>query len=136
MHQGTSLHRGRSYCCFLLNWIGLERKNYKEIFFTQLIDANGLDYIKCHHNDQIFRRKSYATVRLLLECGEKVVPLSEFKRLFATKYMEVLDDRSIRTMKHAIEVIISDMNAFSSVKLISIQFTQRYKMLRQLNTFQ
>lgn len=61
---------------------------------------------------------------------------TEFKLLFATKYMEVLDDRSTRTMNHAVEVIISDLKAFPSVKLISIQFTHRCKMLKKLDTFQ
>lgn len=47
-------------------------------------------------------------MRLLLECNEKIVPLSEFKRLFLEKYMEVLDDHTIKTMKHAVEVILTD----------------------------
>lgn len=76
-------------------------------YFSKVIASNGFINIKCHHDDQSFRQNAYAAVLLLLECGKKIVPLNEFKQLFAEKYMEVLDDHMISTMKHAIEVIIA-----------------------------
>lgn len=62
----------------------------------------------------MFRQKSYAAVRLLMECDEKIVPLPEFKRLFAAKYGEVLDDHVIETMKHAIKVNTNDFNCINA----------------------
>lgn len=64
----------------------------------------GLINIKCHHDDQIFRNKCYAAVHLLLEDKQQVFPLSDFIQMFADRYNDTIDEHSIRTMKHAIEV--------------------------------
>lgn len=60
--------------------------------------------IKCHHDNQSFRQKSYAAVRLLLEDDQNVLSLSGFMKMFADTYNHVMDEQSIVTMKHAIEV--------------------------------
>lgn len=70
--------------------------------------------IKCYHDDQSFRQKSYAAVHLLLEDDQNVLSLSGFMKLFADTYNYVLDEQSIGTMKHAIEVNIlrKDLNIY------------------------
>lgn len=86
------------------------------------MSSNGLISIKCHHDDQAFRQKSYAAVRLLLENKRHLLPLSAFIKMFADKYNDVIDEHLITTMKHAIEVSNLDI---ASV-LLSLFITQKF----------
>lgn len=70
----------------------------------KVISSNGFINIKCHHDDQTFRNKSYAAVHLLLENEHQILPLSDFMNMFADKYNEASSERLIKAMKHAIEV--------------------------------
>lgn len=71
----------------------------------KVISSNPLHVnIKCHHDDQSFRNKCYAAVRLLLDGDQQERPLSDFIVMFNDKYNENLNERIIKAMKHAIEV--------------------------------
>lgn len=78
----------------------------KALPFIELITTNGYLYIKCHHGDQAFRQQSYAACRLLLELNQEPMPYSEFIQQFADKFDQMLSERIIDSMKHAIEVNI------------------------------
>lgn len=71
----------------------------------KVISSNGLHVnIKCHHDDQCFRNKCYAAVRLILDGEHQELLLSDFIMMFNGKYNESLEERTIKAMKHAIEV--------------------------------
>ena len=66
----------------------------------------GLINIKCHHDDQIFRNKCYNAIHLLLEDKRDVLPLPDFIQMFDKRHNDNMDEHLIRTMKHAIEVLV------------------------------
>lgn len=71
----------------------------------KVVSSNGLHVnIKCHHDDQSFRNKCYAAVRLILDGEYQELLLSDFLAMFNGKYNESLEERTIQAMKHAIEV--------------------------------
>ena len=70
----------------------------------KVVPSNGLVNIKCHHDDQGFRNKCYAAVRLLLDGERQELPLSDFIMLFNDKFNESLNERIVKAMKHAVEV--------------------------------
>lgn len=74
--------------------------------YVEVITVNGFTNIRCHHDDQMFRRKCYAACRLLLEAEEQILSHANFVQMFAERFNEILSDRLIKTMKHAIEVSI------------------------------
>lgn len=79
------------------------------------MNQTGLYYIKCHHDNEHFRQKAYAACRILLEANptDKYLPFGHFVTLFANKYNEALDERTLASMNHAIEV--ESILAFSLV---------------------
>lgn len=76
----------------------------KSLPYIELITTNGYWYIKCHHEDQGFHQRSYAACRLFVELDQEVMTLSEFIKQFAEKFGQVLSERIIDSMKHAVEV--------------------------------
>lgn len=70
----------------------------------KVISSNGFINIKCHHEDQVFRNKSYAAVHMLLENEHQIMPLTDLLNMFSDKYNETLSERLVKAMKHAIEV--------------------------------
>lgn len=76
----------------------------KALPYIEIVTTNGYYYIKCNHDDQEFRQRSYAACRLLRETNEKMVPMAEFTKQFAEKFNYMLSERMIESMKHAIEV--------------------------------
>lgn len=82
----------------------------KSLPYIELITSNGYLYIKCHHDDQLFRQKCYAACRLLLETEQQVLPITDFIQIFADKFGDILNERIIESMKHAIEVQINAQN--------------------------
>lgn len=76
----------------------------KSLPYIEMTTSNGFLYIKCLHDDQAFRQKCYAACRLLMEADQEILALNEFIQLFAEKFNTVLNEQSIETMKHAIEV--------------------------------
>lgn len=54
----------------------------------------------------MFRRKSYAAVRILLEADGQNLPFTVFAQMFADKHGEVLTEHLVKTMKQALEVRI------------------------------
>lgn len=100
----------------------------------KVTSSNGLHVnIKCHHDDQTFRNKCYAAVRLLLDGDQQERPLSEFIIMFNDKYSETLNERTIKAMKHAIVVsnlkkkltknLRNSLQTFNSMPFIRISHT-------------
>lgn len=90
----------------------------KSLPYIELITTNGYLYIKCHHDDQAFRQKSYAACRLLLELNQEM-PFTEFVQQFAHKFDQMLSERIVESMKHAIEVNSNKKeNGFDSLKYV------------------
>lgn len=69
----------------------------------------------------MFRNRCYAAVHLLLEDKQQVFPMSDFIQMFADRYNDLIDEHTIRTMKHAIEVI-KKTNPFIRYKILSLIF--------------
>lgn len=76
----------------------------KSLPYVELITTNGYLYIKCHHDDEAFRQRCYAACRLLMEMNQEVMPFKEFVQQFADKFEQLLSERIVESMKHAIEV--------------------------------
>lgn len=99
------------------------------------MSSNGLIGIKCHHDDQSFRQKSYAAVRLLLDDKQHMLPLTDFIQLFSNKYNDIIDEHIITTMKHAIEVnkpIIITYLLINKSIIFKILFNIQYRFITQI----
>lgn len=98
----------------------------------KVTSSNGLHVnIKCHHDDQTFRNKCYAAVRLLLDGDQQERPLSEFIIMFNDKYSETLNERTIKAMKHAI--VVSNLKKKTNQKfekfIANVQFNAFYSYI-------
>lgn len=91
-------------CCLSL-FIHSHIISFSAVCKQKVISSNGQNVnIKCHHDDQSFRNTCYAAVRLLLDGDHQERPLSDFIVLFNDKFNKTLNERTVKAMKHAIEV--------------------------------
>lgn len=98
------------------------------LFSLQVIHSKGFVYIKCHHEDQDFRQKSYAACHIIFESDHQIMLMSELIQTFSNKFNETLTEQLIETMKHAIEVIIIiHLWLYSTVLIYNFAIHFRYK---------
>lgn len=72
--------------------------------YIELVPMQGYLYVKCHHDDQVFRQKSYGACRIIMDAEHEMLPLNSFIEKFAARFGEVLPEHAVESMKHAIEV--------------------------------
>lgn len=60
--------------------------------------------VVCHHEDPKFIFNSYAACRIILESGVRLMPLASFINAFFGRYSQILNEHTIKTMKHAVLV--------------------------------
>lgn len=58
----------------------------------------------CHHEDPKFIFNSYASCRIILESGLRLMPMSNFINAFFGRFSQILSEYTIKTMKHAVLV--------------------------------
>lgn len=104
MHRITSIRWGK-FCRLFFRFVVCLFAFCVLCANKKVISSNGQNVnIKCHHDDQSFRNTCYAAVRLLLDGDHQQRPLSDFIALFNDKFNKTLNERTIKAMKHAIEV--------------------------------
>lgn len=77
---------------------------YCLIFRFQVITKDGMLLIKCQHDNEHFRQKCYAACRILLDISQQVLTMDSFIEVFSSKFNEMLSERAVESMNHAIEV--------------------------------
>lgn len=60
--------------------------------------------VVCHHEDPKFLFNSYAAVRIILESGMRLMSMSNFINAFFGRFSQILNENSIKSMKHAVLV--------------------------------
>lgn len=76
------------------------------IYHLQLMPSPSSEgsIVVCHHEDPKFIFNSYASCRIILESGLRLMPMSSFINAFFGRFSQILNENAIKAMKHAVLV--------------------------------